>query len=167
MHTESNFTIRPATEDDVPTILALINELAEYERLADEVSATAEDMRRSLFGNHPFAEVVIGENAGNAVSYALFFYNFSTFLARPGMYLEDLYVKPEYRGNGFGRKLLAYLAHLAKERNCGRLEFAVLNWNKPAIRIYEKAKAKPLTDWTVYRLTGDALSKLADKSDRA
>ena len=165
MQTESKLTIRPAIADDVPTILGLIRELAEYERLAHEVVATAEDMHRSLFGKYPLAEAVIGEYDGNAVSYALFFYNFSTFLARPGMYLEDLYVKPEYRGNGFGRKLLAYLARLAEERNCGRLEFAVLNWNKPAIRIYEKANAKPLTDWTVYRLTGDALSKLADQSD--
>ena len=163
MKTEPDFEIRPATEDDVPTILGLIMELAEYERLAHEVSATAEGLQNSLFGEHPFAEVVISEYNGNAIGYALFFHNFSTFLAQPGIYLEDLYVKPEYRGNGYGRKLLAYLARLAKDRNCGRLEFAVLNWNKPAIRIYEKANAKPLQDWTVYRLTGEALSDLADK----
>ena len=163
MQNESTYIIRPATEDDVPTILGLILDLAEYERLTHEVSATAEELLKSLFGEHPFAEVVIGEYNGNAVSYALYFHNFSTFLAQPGIYLEDLYVKPEYRGNGYGRKLLAYLARLAKDRNCGRLEFAVLNWNKPAIRIYEKANAKPLQDWTVYRLTGEALSDLADK----
>ena len=164
MQGESTFNIRPATEEDVPTILGFIQELAQYERLAHEVAATAEDLHKSLFGEHPFAEVVIGECNGNAVSYALFFYNFSTFLARPGIYLEDLYVMPEFRGNGYGRKLLAYLARLARERNCGRLEFAVLNWNKPAIRIYERANANPLKDWTVYRLTGDSLTELADKS---
>jgi GNAT superfamily N-acetyltransferase len=156
--------IRPATAADVPTILALIKELADYERLSHEVVATQEDLHQWLFGNRPVAEVVIGEHQGIPVSYALFFYNFSTFLGKPGLYLEDLYVKPEYRHQGFGRTLLAYIAQVARARNCSRFEWAVLSWNTPAIEMYEKLGAVPMKEWTVYRLSGEALDRLASKT---
>jgi GNAT superfamily N-acetyltransferase len=156
--------IRPATAADVPTILAFIKELADYERLSHEVVATQEDLHQWLFGNRPVAEVVIGEHHGIPVSYALFFYNFSTFLGKPGLYLEDLYVKPEYRHQGFGRTLLVYIAQIAKARNCSRFEWAVLNWNTPAIEMYEKLGAGPMKEWTVYRLSGEALDRLAGES---
>jgi GNAT superfamily N-acetyltransferase len=159
--TVPQFVIRPATTADVPTILALIRELADYERLSDEVVATEKDLQQWLFGDRPVAEVVIGEHRGITVSYALFFYNFSTFLGKPGLYLEDLYVKPAYRDRGFGRKLLAHIARLAKTRNCSRFEWAVLNWNTPAIDLYEKLGAVPNKEWTVYRLSGEALNRLA------
>ena len=155
--------IRTATSADVPTILALIKELADYERLSREVVATEEDLYQWLFGDRPVAEVVIGEHQGIPVSYALFFYNFSTFLGKPGLYLEDLYVKPDYRHQGFGRTLLAYMARLAKTRNCCRFEWAVLNWNAPAIELYEKLGAVPTKEWTVYRLSGEALDRLANE----
>ena len=160
----SDFTIRPATENDVGVILALIKELAEYEHLSHEVEATAEGIHRSLFGDRPVAEALIGEHAGIPVSFALFFYNFSTFLGKPGIYLEDLYVKPAYRKNGFGRRMLAHIARLAKERNCGRFEWSVLDWNKPAIRTYDRLNARPMTEWILYRLTGKALDKLAQEA---
>jgi len=153
--------IRTATEEDVPLILRFIRELAEYERLAHQVVATEEAVRASLFGNPRFAEVLIGEEDGEAFGFALFFHNYSTFLARPGVYLEDLYVRPELRGRGYGRALLAALAEIALERNCGRVEWAVLNWNEPAIRFYQSLGALPMDQWTVYRITGDALEKLA------
>ena len=155
--------IRTATSADVPTILALIKELADYERLSREVVATEEDLYQWLFGDRPVAEVVLGEHQGIPVSYALFFYNFSTFLGKPGLYLEDLYVKPDYRHQGFGRTLLAYMARLAKTRNCCRFEWAVLNWNAPAIELYEKLGAVPTKEWTVYRLSGEALDRLANE----
>jgi len=161
MTTSSNFIIRAATENDAAVILSLIKELAEYEHLSHEVEATAEDIRRSLFGDRPVAEALIGEYQGVPVSFALFFYNFSTFVGKPGIYLEDLYVKPEYRSNGFGRRMLAHIAGLAKERNCGRFEWSVLDWNKPAIRTYDRLKASPMKEWILYRLTGEALNKLA------
>jgi GNAT superfamily N-acetyltransferase len=157
----SRFTIRPAIENDVPVILALIKELAEYEKLSHEVSATENDINSSMFGERAYAEALIGALEGNPISFALFFHNYSTFLGKPGIYLEDLYVKPQHRGNGFGRKMLAYLARLAKERNCGRFEWSVLDWNTPAIRTYEKLDAKPMREWILYRLTGDALDRLA------
>ncbi|MGD8260738.1 MAG: GNAT family N-acetyltransferase [Desulfobacterales bacterium] len=157
----SKFTIRPATENDVPVILALIKELAEYEKLSHEVSATVDNINSSMFGERAYAESLIGVLEGNPISFALFFHNYSTFLGKPGIYLEDLYVKPQHRGNGFGRKMLAYLARLAKERNCGRFEWSVLNWNAPAIRAYEKLGAKPMNEWILYRLTGNALDRLA------
>ena len=157
----SKFTIRPATENHVPVILALIKELAEYEKLSHEVSATVDNINSSMFGERPYAEALIGVLEGNPISFALFFHNYSTFLGKPGIYLEDLYVKPQHRGNGFGRKMLAYLARLAKERNCGRFEWSVLDWNTPAIRTYEKLDAKPMREWILYRLTGDALDRLA------
>jgi GNAT superfamily N-acetyltransferase len=156
--------IRVATEDDVPLILALIKELAEYERLSHEVVATEEMLRDSLFGERRVAEVLIGHHEGEPVGFALFFHNFSTFLGKPGIYLEDLYVRQGCRGMGFGRALLARLAKLARERGCGRLEWWVLDWNEPAIRLYKAIGAVPMEDWTVYRVTVEALDELATKS---
>lgn len=153
--------IRTAAEADVPLILAFIKALAEYERLADRVVATEESVRNTLFGHPRFAEVLIAESEGEPVGFALFFHNYSTFLAQPGIYLEDLFVKPEARGHGFGKALLARLASIAKSRNCGRLEWAVLNWNQPSIDFYESLGAKPMDEWKVYRLTGEALDALA------
>ena len=157
------FTVRAATENDVAIILSLIKDLAEYEHLSHEVQATSKGIRQSLFGERPVAEALIGEYAGAAVSFALFFYNFSTFLGKPGIYLEDLYVKPEHRSNGFGRRMLAHIARLAKERDCGRFEWSVLDWNEPAIRTYDRLNAKPMKEWILYRLTGAALDQLAQE----
>ena len=153
--------IRFAEPRDVPLITGLIKELAVYERLEHEVKATEEKVAKALFGVRPYAETLIAENDGEPVGFALFFHNFSTFLAQPGIYLEDLFVKPEARGNGIGRALLERLAQIAVERDCGRLEWAVLNWNTDAIRFYERLGAKPNSDWTVYRLSSDALHALA------
>ena len=153
--------IRPATPDDAPLIVELIRGLAEYERLAHECVATEERIRASLFGPRPEAEVVIAEADGRAAGFALFFHNYSTFLARRGLYLEDLFVYPEFRGRGVGRALLRHLARLAVERECGRLEWWVLDWIEPALRFYRSLGARPMDDWTVYRLTGDALRRLA------
>ena len=158
--------IRTATEADVPLILQFIKALAEYERLADRVVATEQTIRNTLFGHPRFAEVLIAEWEGAPVGFALFFHNYSTFLAQPGIYLEDLFVKPEARGRGFGKALLARLASIAKSRNCGRLEWAVLNWNQPSIDFYESLGAKSLDDWKVYRLTGEALDALANHKNR-
>ena len=155
--------IRTATETDVPLILQFIKALAEYERLADRVVATEDTIRSTLFGRPRFAEVLIAEDEGQPVGFALFFHNYSTFLAQPGIYLEDLFVKPEARGKGFGKALLARLATIAKSRNCGRLEWAVLNWNQPSIDFYESLGATALDDWKVYRLTGEPLDQLAKK----
>ena len=164
MTSSKNFKIRQATEDDVSTILALIKDLADYEKLSHEVEATEDDIRQSLFGQRSVAEALIGELDGVPISFALFFYNFSTFLGKPGIYLEDLYVKPDYRSNGFGRKMLAHIARLATERNCGRFEWSVLDWNEPAIRTYDRLNARPMKEWILYRLTGDALDKLAQEA---
>src|ERR1043166_5143754 len=155
------FAIRAATESDVPLILQFIRDLAEYERLSHKVVATEERLRDSLFGSPRFAEVIIGEEDGAAVGFAIFFHNYSTFLAQPGIYLEDLFVKPEARGCGYGKALLARLAQLAVERGCGQVEWAVLDWNAPSIAFYKALGAVPLDEWTVFRLTGDALIKLA------
>ena len=163
MSLTSNFMIRTGTEEDAPVIFSLIKELAEYEHLAHEVVASVDDIRRTLFGERPFAETLIGEYGGLPISFALFFYNFSTFIGKPGIYLEDLYVQPEHRGKGFGSKMLAHIAALARERNCGRFEWSVLNWNTPAIRTYEKLGATPMKEWILYRLSGEALDRLADK----
>lgn len=159
----SEFEIKPATVEDVPVILTFIKGLAEYEKLSHEVVATEEILQETLFGQKPFAEVVIGYYQQQPVCFALFFHNFSTFLGRPGIYLEDLFVQPEFRGKGFGRKLLAYLANLTIERNCGRLEWSVLDWNEPAIRFYKSLGAKPMDEWTIFRVTGEALDKLAQE----
>jgi GNAT superfamily N-acetyltransferase len=159
--TVAGFDIEPATERDVPLILRLINGLAEYEKLSHEVTATEDAIRASLFGERPDAEVVIARSASEPVAFALFFHTYSTFLAQRGLYLEDLFVVPEWRGRGAGRALLTYLARLAIERQCGRLEWVVLDWNEPAIRFYKSVGADPMGEWTVNRLTGDALTRLA------
>lgn len=158
----ADIRVRDATEEDVPLILSLIRELAEYERLSSEVVATEDGLRESLFGKRRFAEVLVAEHDGAPAGFALFFHNFSTFLGRPGIYLEDLYVKPAFRGAGVGKRLLVYLARLAKERDCGRLEWSVLDWNEPSIGFYRKLGAVAMDDWTVYRLAGGALEELAD-----
>jgi GNAT superfamily N-acetyltransferase len=157
----AGFAIKLAEPEDTPLILSFIRELAEYENLSHEVVADEPTLRESLFGERQVAEVIIGLSEGEPVSFAVYFHNFSTFLGRPGIYVEDLYVKPEMRGKGMGRVMLAYLANLARERNCGRLEWWVLDWNKPAINFYKKLGAVPMDAWTVSRLTGDALEKLA------
>lgn len=157
------FAIRSATQEDIPLILYFIKELAEYERLAHKVVADEEKLRRTLFGNPRFAEVVIGEEDGEPAGFALFFHNYSTFLAAPGIYLEDLFVKPEYRGRGYGKALLAHLAKVARERQCGRVEWAVLEWNEPSINFYKSLGAVALDDWRIFRLTGNALDALASK----
>ena len=154
-------TLRLATEQDVPTILAFINGLAEYEKLADQVVATEQQLRTTLFGDKPYAEVVLAEYGQHAAGFALFFHNYSTFLAKPGIYLEDLFVLPEYRGKGIGKVLLSYLAKLAVQRDCGRLEWSVLDWNQPAIDFYQAQGATMLHDWRINRVTGDALKALA------
>ncbi len=154
-------TLRPATVADVPQILAFIRALADYERLLHEVVATEDGLRAALFGPRPCAEVVLAEDAGVPVGFALFFHTFSTFLGQPGLYLEDLFVVPEARGRGVGRAILAHLARVAVERGCGRVEWAVLDWNAPAIRFYDSLGARPNEEWTVYRLTGAPLAALA------
>jgi GNAT superfamily N-acetyltransferase len=154
-------SIRPATLEDVPQLLTFIRELAEYERLSHEVVATVDDLSRSLFGREPCAHALLAFADSAPVGFAVYFYNFSTFLGRPGLYLEDLFVRPAVRGLGIGRALLARLARLAIERGCGRLEWAVLDWNESAIRFYRKLGAKPNDDWTTYRLSGEGLSDLA------
>jgi GNAT superfamily N-acetyltransferase len=153
--------IRPAALADVPVIAGLIRELAEYEHLADQVVLDSDRLRGHLFGPRPFVEALVAEDAGAVVGFALFFHNYSTFLGAPGIYLEDLFVQPAYRGKGHGRDLLAAVARLAVERGCGRLEWAVLNWNEPAVRFYESFGAKPMSEWTVFRLTGAALQAAA------
>lgn len=157
--------VRAATSDDVPLIRSLIEGLAEYERLRHECVATDDLLQAALFGPRPYAEVVIAEWAGEPAGFALFFHNFSTFLARPGIYLEDLYVRPEHRGHGIGRALLRHLAQQAVERGCGRLEWSVLDWNEDAIGFYKKLGARAQDEWTVYRVTGDALTQLATSED--
>jgi GNAT superfamily N-acetyltransferase len=157
--------IAAAESQHVPLLLSLIRELAEFERLLDQVSASEEQLRESLFGQHRYAEVVIAWLGEEPVGFALFFHNYSTFLAKPGIYLEDLYVRPPFRGEGCGKALLRYLAQLAVERACGRLEWSVLDWNQRAIDFYESLGAKPLDEWTMYRVTGEALEKLAKFED--
>lgn len=156
-----DFLIMPATENDVPLVLDFIRELAEYERLAHAVTATEDLIREALFGHRPAAEALLGFYLDAPVAFALFFHNFSTFVGRAGLYLEDLYVKPELRGRGFGRAMLAHLARLAQTRNCARFEWSVLDWNEPAINFYRNLGAEALDDWTTFRLTGAALARLA------
>jgi GNAT superfamily N-acetyltransferase len=155
-----NITIAPATSDDIPTILGLIRELADYEKLSHMVQATEESLRRDLFGPRPFAEILIGRLDGQAVGYALFFHSYSTFLAKPGIYLEDVYVQPAARGVGVGKALFRAVATVAHERGCGRLEFSVLDWNQPSIDFYRALGSEALEEWTMYRLTEDAIARL-------
>lgn len=152
--------IRPAEPADVPVIAELIRDLAKFEKLEDQVTMTEERLAESLFGEHRYAETLLAEDNGTPVGFALFFHNFSTFLGLPGVYLEDLFVVPEQRGRGVGRALLRQLAQIAVERRCGRLEWAVLDWNRDAIGFYERLGARPNSEWTVYRLTGEALTSL-------
>jgi GNAT superfamily N-acetyltransferase len=152
--------LRPARPEDVATIVSLIRALAEYEKMADECHADEAALAEHLFGPRPRAEVIIAEWDGAPAGFALFFHNYSTFLTKPGIYLEDLFVKPELRGHGIGKALLSELARLAVERGCGRLEWAVLTWNTPAIGFYEKLGAVPMKEWQVYRLTGHSLECL-------
>jgi GNAT superfamily N-acetyltransferase len=159
---ETVLSIRPATVTDVPVILQLIRDLAAYERAPNEVTATKEQLVDVLFGQKPAAEVLLAFENGTPAGFAVFFHNFSTWLGRPGLYLEDLFVKPEMRGKGYGRALLVDLAKIARERGCGRMEWAVLNWNDPAIQFYRKLGAKPMDEWTVFRLAHDGIAKLAE-----
>jgi GNAT superfamily N-acetyltransferase len=164
MDKQSNFKIRPAGVADVPIILKLIRDLATYERAPNEVTATEEQLVDVLFGKKPAAEVLLAFEKDTPVGFAVFFHNFSTWLGRPGLYLEDLFVKPEKRGKGYGRALLVDLAKIAYERGCGRMEWAVLDWNEPAIKFYHSLGAKPMDEWTVFRLQRDGIAELA-KSD--
>jgi GNAT superfamily N-acetyltransferase len=157
----ANIVIRPAKREDVPAILELIRALATYERAPNEVTATEEELVEVLFGKKPAAEVLLVLEKDAAAGFAVFFYNFSTWLGRPGLYLEDLFVRPEHRGKGYGRALLVELAKIARERGCGRMEWAVLDWNEPAIQFYRKLGAKPMDEWTVFRLTRDGIERLA------
>jgi len=167
MKASTHFQLRPARVEDVPIILQLIRDLATYERAPDEVSATQEQLVDVLFGQRPAAQVLLAFEAESPVGFALYLYNFSTWLGRPGLYLEDLFVKPEKRGKGYGRALLVELAKIARDRGCGRMEWAVLNWNEPAIKFYRALGAKPMDEWTVFRLTRDEIAKLADAADTA
>lgn len=155
------FEIKPATRADVAVILQLIRDLAEYERAPDEAIATEAGLNEVLFGAAPAAHVLIARERDAAIGFAVYFFNFSTWLGRPGLYLEDLFVKPEHRGKGYGRALLIALAKVAQQRGCGRMEWAVLDWNDPAIQFYRKLGAKPMDEWTVFRLTGDGIRALA------
>jgi GNAT superfamily N-acetyltransferase len=162
MKKPNQFEIRPAHVEDVPIILGLIRDLATYERAPDEVTATEEQLVDVLFGERPAAEVLLAFEGQSPVGFAVFFYNFSTWLGRPGLYLEDLFVKPDNRGKGYGRALLIELAKIARGRDCGRMEWAVLDWNEPAIKFYRSLGAKPMDEWTVFRLTRDGIARLAE-----
>jgi len=161
MKQSADFEIRAARMEDVRVILQLIRDLATYERAPDEVTATEEQLVDVLFDERPAAEVLLAFEAESAVGFAVYFYNFSTWLGRAGLYLEDLFVKPEKRGKGYGRALLVELAKIARDRGCGRMEWAVLNWNEPAIKFYQTLGARPMNEWTVFRLTRDEIAKLA------
>lgn len=162
---DADFSIRPANINDCELILSFIRELADYEKLLHEVVADVHALEKTLFGEKPYAEVIIADYQNEAVGFALFFHNYSTFLGKPGLYLEDLYVSPPMRGRGFGKNMLTYLASLALSRNCGRLEWWVLDWNKPAIDFYQSLGAEPMQDWTVNRICGQALIDLADQHE--
>lgn len=157
------FTLRFGEAKDVPQILRFIRQLARYEKRSREVMANVRTLRRSLFGPRRVAEAILGEHRGKPVAFAVFFHNFSTFLGRPGIYVEDLFVTPAMRGRGVGKAMLAFLAQVAKARGCGRLEWSVLDWNQPAIAFYRKLGAVPMSDWTVFRVTGRALDRLAER----
>ncbi len=160
--TIDGLSLRLATANDVPQILQFIRDLAAYEKLSDQVVATADKLQTTLFGAQPFAEVVMADYQGQPAGFALFFHNYSTFLAKPGMYLEDLYVDQQLRGKGIGKALITFLAKLAVERDCGRLEWSVLDWNQPAIDFYQSLGAVMLHDWRINRVTGDTLTKMAE-----
>jgi len=167
MSMQTDFEIRAARLADVPIILELIRDLATYERAPNEVTATEEQLVDVLFGEKPVAEVLLAFEGKSPVGFAVFFHNFSTWLGRPGLYLEDLFVKPEARGKGYGRALLVELAKIASDRGCGRMEWAVLDWNEPAIKFYRSLGAKPMEEWTVFRLTHDGIAKLAQSESIA
>ncbi len=158
----TEFRIRTATAEDIPLVLALVRELAEYERLSHLVTATETRLRESLFGQHPGAEVVLGFSGDTPAGFAVYLHNFSTFLGVKGLWLEDLYIRPELRRHGYGRALLLHVARVARMRGCGRFEWAALDWNETAIRFYKSLGAVALDDWTIFRVTGPALDKLAD-----
>jgi GNAT superfamily N-acetyltransferase len=160
----SGFVIRPATARDAPVILAFIRKLAAYERLSGEVTATEQQLRETLFGRHRTAEAAVGYFDGEPVGFVLFFHNYSTFLGRKGIYIEDLFVDESFRRRGFGGALLRYVARLARARRCGRLEWSVLDWNEPAITFYRRLGAVPMSEWTVFRASGAALAKLGAPS---
>jgi len=155
------FTIRTATAEDIPLILRFIKDLADYEKLSHEVTATEDILRRNLFTERKTAEVLLASEGETYVGFAVFFHNFSTFVGKPGIYLEDLFVKPEFRGRGYGKALIAYIARLAQERDCGRFEWAVLNWNQPSLEFYRSIGAVPMKEWTVQRLTREGIDALA------
>jgi GNAT superfamily N-acetyltransferase len=159
---KAEFIIRDAVVTDVPVILQLIRDLATYERAPDDVVVTEDGLREVLFGNEPSAKVLLAFEDKDPVGFAVYFFNFSTWLGRPGLYLEDLFVKPETRGRGYGRALLVHLAGIARERDCGRMEWAVLNWNEPAIGFYKNLGAKAQHDWTVFRLTRNEIAQVAE-----
>jgi len=167
MTTPEIFQIRPARVEDVRVILELIRDLATYERAPHEVTATEEQLLDVLFGERPAAEVLLAFEGRSPVGFAVFFHNFSTWLGRPGLYLEDLFIKPEKRGKGYGRVLLVELAKIARDRGCGRMEWAVLDWNEPAIKFYRALGAKPMDEWTVFRLTREGIARLANAADTA
>ena len=160
----SNFTISQAIPADIPDLCRLIHALADYEKLAHEVTGTPEELEQSLFGDRPYAEALLIRDGGTAIGFALFFHNFSTFLMKPGIHLEDLFVLPDYRGLGIGKQLLKYLGQIAVERGCGRLEWMVLDWNASAIAFYERMGAELKPEWQLCRVTGDALQQLAEAS---
>ncbi len=155
--------IRPAGSADATLVLAFIRELAEYERLSHLVTATEQTLRDSLFGPHPGAEVLLAFERDTPVGFAVFFHNFSTFLGTRGLWLEDIYVKPKFRGQGYGRELLLHVARIAHQRGCGRFEWAVLDWNASAIKFYKSLGAVALDDWTIFRVTGESLARLASR----
>ncbi|MGE5499144.1 MAG: N-acetyltransferase family protein [Syntrophothermus sp.] len=158
---DEKLIIRKSEKKDVPLILSFIKELAEYERMLDQVSADEDQISETLFGERPSAECVLAFYEGKPAGTAIYFYNFSTFVGRPGLYLEDLFVKPELRGKGIGKALLKYLAQTAVNKKCGRFEWAVLDWNEPAINFYKSLGAVPMNEWTIFRLSGEKLEELA------
>jgi len=158
---KTTIRIESATERDVPVILQMIRELADYEKMSEQVIATEIGLREALFGARPSAEVILVFADDQPAGFALFFHNFSTFVGRRGLYLEDLFVKPAYRGHGIGKRLLVELARIAVARGCGRFEWSVLDWNEPAIGFYKKLGARPMDDWTIFRVAGEALRNLA------
>lgn len=158
-------SLRPATEADLDAIIALIRGLADYEREPDAVTLDREELRRHLFGERPYAEVLLAEDESSTIGFALYFHNFSTWMGKPGIWLEDLFVMPEYRGRGHGKALLVELARIAVERGCGRFEWSVLDWNEPSIAFYKSLGAVPMDEWTNYRVSGEALERLAGLGD--